>query len=724
MKANGVWTKMKAIYPFVGGSAASHKWNLKDPRDLDAAYRLVFNGGWIHSSTGAKSNGTNGWADTKLIPSSNYPTAYDISFGFYSRTDIIENSSDISSYNTSSQCIGIDTRWSDGKIYGYIYRDAVPYNIVVPNSSSSGLISLSRTSTTMMKIFRDTSILGTSTATMYGSIPTLPIRISGNSGSYSTREKSFIYIGNGLSDVDISNLYTAVQAYQTTLGRQVNVPIVSDSDAQSFLNAANITSFQQASAVNKLVVDLKAAGVWTKMKAIYPFVGGSAASHKWNLKDPRDLDAAYRLVFNGGWTHTSTGALPNGTTGYADTKFNPISISQSLSSTHLSVYTTSTNSSGTSRGYLGSMQTDSTNYTALGWFLGGTIEVGVIGEGSFGYTGNIAAFSGFKLTSTNGSRSNRYFKNGVKTGSNVTQSGNFFNANMYLGAINYIGNPAYYQNVPFTFSSIGDGLTDAEATAFYNAVQAYQTALGRQVNTPVYNNGLVLNLDAGNANSYPVSGTTWFDLAAGNNGTLTNGPTYDTTNGGSILFDGVNDYVITNDTSFRFGNKFTISLWFYFDGLNKTNNSLFSKRMGSAGNYNQYGMGISNGDTQYGGTGKVLFFYARVDGSTGGNDPFDVSITYTLPTAGVYNATIVMDTNIQKLYVNGILVGSTSKNLSGKTYNITGRELLLGAARGENATDVMAYSSTKIHKISAYSYSLSETEVLNNYNSTRGRFGL
>jgi len=104
---------------------------------------------------------------------------------------------------------------------------------------------------------------------------------------------------------------------------------------------ANITSFQQASAVNTLVTDLKAAGIWTKMKAIYPFVGGTATSHKFNLKDPRDLDAAYRLVFNGGWTHSSTGALPNGTTAYADTKLVPSSI-LTLGSFHHSTYSRTT----------------------------------------------------------------------------------------------------------------------------------------------------------------------------------------------------------------------------------------------------------------------------------------------------------------------------------------------------------------------------------------------
>ena len=253
-----------------------------------------------------------------------------------------------------------------------------------------------------------------------------------------------------------------------------------DADALAFMTAASITDNTQKTAVNTLVTDLKTYGIWAKIKAIYPMVGGSATSHKFNLKDPRDLDAAYRLVFNGGWTHSSTGALPNGTTGYADTKFNPVTVSQSLSSTHLSVYTNTANTAGTSRGYIGSIQTDSTNYAVLGYFSAGTQEVGVIGGSSVEYGGRTSAFAGFKLTSTNGDRYNRYFKNNAKIDT-LIQTNSFYNANMYLGAVNYIGNPSYFQNVPFTFASIGDGLSDTEALNFYTSVQTFQTTLGRNI---------------------------------------------------------------------------------------------------------------------------------------------------------------------------------------------------------------------------------------------------
>ena len=98
-----------------------------------------------------------------------------------------------------------------------------------------------------------------------------------------------------------------------------------DADAQLFITATGITG-TNATATNQLVIDLKAANIWTKMKAVYPLVGGSATSHKYNLLNPVDSNAANRLVFAGGVTHSSNGILGNGTNAYADTFLNPLTV--------------------------------------------------------------------------------------------------------------------------------------------------------------------------------------------------------------------------------------------------------------------------------------------------------------------------------------------------------------------------------------------------------------
>ena len=96
-----------------------------------------------------------------------------------------------------------------------------------------------------------------------------------------------------------------------------------DADALAFLSAAAITDPTITSAICTLVTSMKANGTWAKCSAIYPMVGGTATTHKFNLKNPLDTNAAFRLSFVGGWTHSSGGALPNGTNAYANTFLNP-----------------------------------------------------------------------------------------------------------------------------------------------------------------------------------------------------------------------------------------------------------------------------------------------------------------------------------------------------------------------------------------------------------------
>ena len=82
----------------------------------------------------------------------------------------------------------------------------------------------------------------------------------------------------------------------------------------AWIAATGETDTTIISALNTLETDLTTYGLTAKIKALYPMVGGTAAKHKFNFMDARDTDAAYRLTFNGGWTHSSTGALPNSET--------------------------------------------------------------------------------------------------------------------------------------------------------------------------------------------------------------------------------------------------------------------------------------------------------------------------------------------------------------------------------------------------------------------------
>lgn len=255
-----------------------------------------------------------------------------------------------------------------------------------------------------------------------------------------------------------------------------------DADAQAFITAASITDPTQQSAINQLVVDLKGYGVWTKMKAIYPFIGGTAAQHKWNLKDPRDLDAAFRLVFNGGWTHSSTGALPNGTNGYADTKFNPVSQSSSLNSFFMSIYSR-TNSNAGSAYEIASAVDWSTGQNFTGIITRYSSNTRYISVGGNYNTSNAETDSrGYYCGGTNGSATQILYKNGSNVLSGTSIQTGFANLNLSLSGINqaagtYVG----FSNKQLAFAHIGDGLSSTEAANFYTAVQSFQTTLGRQV---------------------------------------------------------------------------------------------------------------------------------------------------------------------------------------------------------------------------------------------------
>ncbi len=259
-----------------------------------------------------------------------------------------------------------------------------------------------------------------------------------------------------------------------------------DPDAQAFITAASITDPTQQSAVNQLVIDLKATSIWTKMKAVYPFIGGSASSHKWNLKDPRDLDAAYRLIFAGGWTHSNTGALPNGTNGWANTKLPPTDLS--LNSGHLSYYSR-TDSAFANEIPMGILSGDSggdgfnlviRRDTNLNSFR--STESG----GAAGLVNSTSTDSrGLTTGSITSATSRKLYKNGSllnTNSSNITWSRNTL-GNIVLGAAydTFAVNILYYTNKECAFASIGDGLTDTDVSNLYTAVQTFQTSLSRQV---------------------------------------------------------------------------------------------------------------------------------------------------------------------------------------------------------------------------------------------------
>lgn len=250
-----------------------------------------------------------------------------------------------------------------------------------------------------------------------------------------------------------------------------------DPDADAFITAATITDPTQQSAVNQLVLDMKTANIWTKMKAVYPFVGGTATTHKWNLKDPRDLDAAFRLTFSGGWTHSSTGALPNGTNGYADTYFN----TDDTPSTGLQSFGVYTRTSPTFavntievptglRGGIYWIRILSTAPTLTNFRSGSR------SENINGVTGLIAQ-SRSSLTSWYGVNNST-----ITTLTNLSST--IATETTYTFALGAYKNLALIENFStqqLAFAFYGEPLLTTEMSNFYTAIQTFQTTLGRNV---------------------------------------------------------------------------------------------------------------------------------------------------------------------------------------------------------------------------------------------------
>lgn len=256
---------------------------------------------------------------------------------------------------------------------------------------------------------------------------------------------------------------------------------VTDSDAQAFINAANITDQTQKDAINQLVLDLKSANIWTKMHAVYPMIGGSASSHKWNLKDPRDLDAAYRLTFAGGWTHSSTGALPNGTNAYADTYLNTLA---NLSSTSFSMGTYLNSALISNRYHLGvsggtastviSMRNSNTA-TKISYVQSSVLS---LQKGSLTTTSN----QGFWALSKRSDSDRTMICSDGTFVSNTSASGlSNPSLNIYIGAHNVTGIASSFDTMSHAFDFISSGLIDAELTNLRTAIINFQTTLGRNV---------------------------------------------------------------------------------------------------------------------------------------------------------------------------------------------------------------------------------------------------
>jgi hypothetical protein len=301
----------------------------------------------------------------------------------------------------------------------------------------------------------------------------------GSTVGYYTGSMANITVNNAdLGGLDVNKNYNAIASRFGLVKRN---PTVTDADAFAFVEAAGIDNSTQQAAINTLVLGLKSNNLWTKMHAIYPFVGGTAFSNKWNLKDPRDTDAAYRLVFSGAWTFNSLGS---GGGGGALTNWAPNTASLSpATSLHASIYTTVTSSGGANPG-LGSAAGFHVNsfeiFPNYGngsgfWYNPGESIYTQTNNGTFPSN----ALGLFAMTRTAVSSSAGYARGGVTTNSTSTKGYNPATGNAPIFLNQTTGWTGTYR---FGFATLGEALTQTDVDNLYTLIQAFNVTLGRNPN--------------------------------------------------------------------------------------------------------------------------------------------------------------------------------------------------------------------------------------------------
>jgi len=237
----------------------------------------------------------------------------------------------------------------------------------------------------------------------------------------------------------------------------------------------------------------------------------------------------------------------------------------------------------------------------------------------------------------------------------------------------------------------------------------------RPVANTIVTSGLVLNLDASNAASYAGSGTTWTDLSGnGYNGTLVNGPTYSSANGGTIVFDGSDDVVSFGNILNMGLNSWTLSCWVKF-------NSGSVPSSGPAGII---------GKTSYRGYVGRYSFYIEDNNLHAFFQP-DVNYSVTTPIAPYldnkfHNLVMTINrTSMMYFYIDGVSVG-TPLNVSGVSsinLNSSTDNFYIGSYGSNNGQSPQYFLNGNVSQASIYSRALTAAEVLQNYNALSPRFG-
>jgi len=232
-----------------------------------------------------------------------------------------------------------------------------------------------------------------------------------------------------------------------------------------------------------------------------------------------------------------------------------------------------------------------------------------------------------------------------------------------------------------------------------------------QYSPKIVTDGLVLYFDAANTKSYVSGSTNWNDISrGGNNGTLTNGPTFNSGNGGSIVFDGIDDYTTVNNVIIN-NSDFSISFWMNYLGGDT--------QVGILSTWDTSWNGIGLATSNFGSGGIWTLRSWTNNGASGGmnwgvlnnlkNTWSHIVLTYNFTT------------KLQSGYINGVFLNS---EVRGTALTHSTLQIARGGQTSSSQLSGYPYSNIRISNLTSYNKTLSSSEVIQNYNATKSRFGL
>ncbi len=249
------------------------------------------------------------------------------------------------------------------------------------------------------------------------------------------------------------------------------IPATLDADASAYI-ATGITDATERTAINQFFKDLKSYSIYTKFYNLYLLVAGSSTTRKFNLVNPLDTNAAFRLSFQGGWSHGSTGSTPNGSTGYADTFLIP-SLAVNLNDVAKSIYCDTESDAliidcGT---------TDGTSRFDVLLRNSNQLTASLNQSGTSGISNSLSR--GMFTFSRTASTLTTIYRNGASIGTHsVVADGRVNTYSDWLGGRNALGSLQFPSNRRYRLYAVHTSMNATEAANFNIAVQTLMTSLG------------------------------------------------------------------------------------------------------------------------------------------------------------------------------------------------------------------------------------------------------